>query len=304
MKPKLSVIILNYNNPDDTLECVRSLIKNNFDDYEVILIDNGSADNSKEILKKLESEYSNLTFIINEKNLGFAGGNNVGIGMSRCDYILLLNNDTVVKEDFLDSLLKQASEHPDAGIFCPKIYFYDNPDTIWFAGGYIDWKYDGTHVGYGDKDDSVYNTAVTCEYVTGCAMLIKKEVIKKIGLLDESFFAYQEDVDLCIRARNVGYNCVYIPYPHVWHKGGATSKKQGRMSPFHRYLGTRNKLAMIRKNFSRLRFADALLRELFVVTPVYILLYASRGHFDLIPAQLQGIIDSLKGKNKYLTNML
>ena len=125
MKPKLSVIILNYNNPDDTLECVRSLIKNNFDGYEILLIDNGSADDSKEILRKLESECSNLTFIINEKNLGFAGGNNVGIGVSVGDYILLLNNDTVVKEDFLDSLLKQASEHPDAGILCPKIYFYD-----------------------------------------------------------------------------------------------------------------------------------------------------------------------------------
>ena len=299
-QPKISVIILNYNNPFDTLECVYSLMKNNFNSYELILVDNGSTDNSKEILKELESEFSNLTFIINKKNLGFAGGNNVAVEAARGDYILLLNNDTVVKSDFLSGLMKQASEHHEAGIFCPKIYFYDRPDTIWFAGGYIDWKYEGAHIGHGTKDNNAYDTALICAYVTGCAMLIKREVIKKIGLFDESFFAYQEDVDLCIRARKAGYKCMYIPYPHVWHKVGLTSKKQGRMSPFIRYLGTRNKLTVVRKNYGKLRFVEALLRELFVVTPIYVLLYSSRGHFDLIPAQLQGIIDGLRRKNKYL----
>ncbi len=302
-KPEISVLILNYNNTNDTLECVHSLMKNNFNNYEIILIDNGSTDGSKEILKELESKYSNIIFIINKINLGFAEGANKGMSIARGDYILFLNNDTIVKEDFLDCLIKQASEHPDASIFCPKIYFYDRPDTIWFAGGYIDWKYQGAHIGYGRKDSNIYDTAATCEYVTGCAMLIKKEVIKKIGLFDESFFAYQEDVDLCIRARKAGYKCMYIPYPHVWHKEGATSKKQGRMSPFIVYLGTRNKLVMVRKNYSKLRFVDALLRELFIATPIYSLLYASRGHFDLPPARLQGIIDALNGKNKYLPKL-
>lgn len=302
-KPAISVIILNYNNPKDTLECVHSLMKNNFDSYEVILIDNGSKDGSVDILRQLEPEYPDLIFVINQKNLGFAGGNNIGINLSKGDAILLLNNDTVVKEDFLDGLMQQASLLPEAGVLCPKIYFYDRPDTIWFAGGYIDWKYDGTHIGYGKKDNSSYNSPLTCEYVTGCAMLIKREVIKKIGLLDESFFAYQEDVDFCIRARKGGYKCMYIPSPNVWHKAGATSKKQERMSPFHRYLGTRNKLALVRKNFGIFRLVDALFRELFIVTPVYIILYASRGHFDLIPAQLQGMIDGLKGKNRYSTEL-
>lgn len=301
-QPKLSVIVLNYNNPFDTQECVYSLMKSDFESYELILVDNGSTDNSSEIFKELKSKFSNLILINNKKNLGFAGGSNDAVKSARCDYILLLNNDTIVKKDFLAGLMKQASEHPDASIFCPKIYFYDRPDTIWFAGGYIDWKYEGAHIGYGKKDNNAYDTAVSCAYVTGCAMLIKKEVINKIGLFDESFFAYQEDVDFCVRARKAGYKCMYIPYPHVWHKVGLTSKKQGRMSPFIRYLGTRNKLTMVRKNYGKMRFFEALLRELFVVTPIYVLLYSSRGHFDLIPAQFQGIIDALKGKNKYLAS--
>ncbi|VVB85579.1 Glycosyl transferase family group 2 [uncultured archaeon] len=196
--------------------------------------------------------------------------------------------------------MQQVSLHPEAGIFCPKIYFYNMPNIIWFAGGYIDWKYDGAHIGYGKIDNSSYDSPLVSDYVTGCAMLIKREVIEKIGLLDASFFAYQEDVDLCIRAHKAGYECMYIPYPHVWHKAGATSKKHERMSPFHRYLGTRNKLALVKKNFGIFWLMDALFRELFIVTPVYIILYLSRWHFDLIPAQFQGIIDGVRGKNKYL----
>jgi len=274
-------------------------MKNDYENYEVILIDNGSTDNSQEVLKKLELEYSNLNFIINTKNLGFAEGNNIGIRASNGDYVLLLNNDTVVKENFLTSLMNQASKYPDSGVIGTKIYFYDEPDKIWFAGGYIDWKYDGAHIGYGELDENKYNTDKSVEFITGCTFLIKREVIEKVGLLDSSFFAYQEDVDWCVRIKKTGYQCIYVPYPEVWHKAGRTSKKQGRMSPLHRYLGTRNKLVLIKKNFSKLKFMDALLREILLVTPVYVILYASRGHFDLIPAQLQGIIDALRNRNKY-----
>lgn len=300
VKPKVAVVILNYNNPHDTIECVNSLMRNSYENFEVILIDNGSTDNSVEMLKTLK--YRNLTFIRNEKNLGFAGGCNIGIRhalRSGADYVLLLNNDTVVREDFLDSLMEQALKHPDAGVIGPKIYFYDESNKIWFAGGYIDWKYDGAHVGYGKPDAGEYNAEKPVEFVTGCAMLVKREVLERVGLLDSSLFLYQEDVDFCIRVRKAGYKCIYIPYPHVWHKGGATTKERRRMSPLHRYWGTRNKLALFRKNFGRLRFAEVVLREILVVTPILILLYAHRRHFDLIPAQLRGIIDGLKGKSNY-----
>ena len=299
-KPKVSIVVLNYNNPNDTIECINSLMRNSYENFDVILIDNGSTDNSVELLKPIK--YKNLIFIQNEKNLGFAGGCNVGIQyalQNGADYVLPLNNDTIIKEDFLDSLVGQASKYPDAGAIGPKIYFYDEPDKIWFAGGYIDWKYDGAHTGYGKLDDNKYNTEQSVEFITGCAMLIKREVIEKVGLLESSFFAYQEDVDFCVRVRKAGYKCIYIPYPEVWHKGGKTSKKQGRMSPFHRYLGTRNKIVLMKKNFGKLKFIDVLLREVFVVTPILIILYAYRRHFDLIPAQIQGIIDAIKNVNKY-----
>lgn len=304
-KPKVSLVVLNYNNPTDTIECISSLLKNSYENFEVILIDNGSTDNSVELLNSIH--YKNVIFIQNEKNLGFAGGCNMGIRhalQNNADYILLLNNDTVVKEDFLDNLIEQALKYSDAGAIGPKIYFYDEPDKIWFAGGYIDWKYDGAHIGYGKLDDNIYNTERSVEFISGCALLIKSEVVEKVGLLDPSFFAYQEDVDFCVRIKNAGYKCLYIPYPHLWHKGGTTTKKQGRMSPFHRYLGTRNKLVLYRKNYGRLQFMGVLLHEIFLVTPILILLYIYRRHFDLISAQLQGMIDGLKGKNRHLLNVL
>lgn len=299
-KPKVSIVVLNYNNPNDTIECINSLMKNNYRNFDVILIDNGSTDNSVELLNSIK--YKNLFFIQNEQNLGFAGGCNIGIRhalQNGAKYILLLNNDTVVKGDFLNSLIEQALKYPDAGAIGPKIYFYDEPDKIWFAGGYIDWKYDGAHTGYGKKDAEKYSTAKSVGFITGCAMLIKNEVIEKVGLLDTSFFAYQEDVDFCVRVRKARYTCIYLPYPAVWHRGGKTSKKHGRMSPFHRYLGTRNKLVLIKKNFRMLKLIDVFLREIFVVTPILIVLYVYRRHFDLIPAQIQGIIDAIIGRNKF-----
>lgn len=348
--PKVTILLLNYNDWKSAIECLESVYRTTYPNWEILVVDNGSENASvakikewaagnipvkskffgleeKEPIKYVEELFydeeenkvkvsqkvqewdllppgQKLLILRIKRNRGFTGGNNIGMKYilreKKTDYIVLLSNDVVVDDNFIGTLMKQASRYPDAGIFCTKIYFYDEPDTIWFAGGYIDWKNEGAHIGYEKKDNHAYDAAITCKYVTGCAMLIKKEVLEKIGLLDESFFAYQEDVDFCIRARKAGYKCMYIPSPRVWHKVGSTLKKEGRMSPLIRYLGTRNKLSMIRKNFGRLRLIEALLRELFVVTPVYIILYASRRHFDLIPAQFQGIIDALRGKNKYL----
>jgi GT2 family glycosyltransferase len=130
-------------------------------------------------------------------------------------------------------------------------------------------------------------------------MLMSRIALEKIGLLDSSLFAYHEDVDWCYRGRKLGFKCIYVPYPEVWHKGGATSKKEGRMSPMHRYLGTRNKLAVIKKNFGMMKFVEVLTREIFLVTPLYMALYTLRGHFDLISAHFEGIKDALKDRNKF-----
>lgn len=187
MKPKVAIIILNWNGWKDTIECLESLYQITYPNYDVIVVDNGSEDDSVERIKeyaeseiKIESKFfeyapSNkpikyieytreeaeagggkedkivdlssirkMILIKNKQNLGFAGGCNVGIQyalQNGADYVLPLNNDTIIKEDFLDGFIGQASKYPDAGAIGPKIYFYDEPDKIWFAGGYIDWKY-------------------------------------------------------------------------------------------------------------------------------------------------------------------
>lgn len=272
---------------------------NNYPNFDVILIDNGSRDNSIEILSQLS--YPNLLFIKNKQNLGFAEGNNIGIRHALengADFVLLLNNDTIVKEDFISELIKQARKYPNAGAIGPKIYFLDRPNIIWFAGGYIDWKYDGAHFGYGEEDKGKYDVARRVDFISGCAMLLRRAALEKVGLLDSSLFAYHEDVDWCYRARKLGLECIYIPYPEVWHKGGSATKKKGRMSPFHRYLGTRNKIVVAKKNLGKNKFFDVLLREIFLVTPCYIALYSKRGHFDLLLAHLKGVIDALGGRNR------
>ncbi len=229
--PKVFIVIVNWNGWEDTKECLESLSKVNYDNFEVILIDNGSSGD----YRLATGDYRfKIQTIYNEENLGFAGGNNQGIKLAldppeggAADYVLLLNNDTTVEPDFLAKLVQEAEEDESAGIAGPLIYFYP-PDSakkmIWSAGGKItNYSTRGELIAYQEPDEEEYQTAEQVDYISGTCLLIKAEVIKKIGLISEDYFLYYEDTDWCLRANKVGWRSLLAPLAKIYHKASRST---------------------------------------------------------------------------------
>lgn len=245
MQPKVTILILNYNNWSDTYECLKSLKGLAYDNYQILVVDNGSDQKPEQSL--------GVSVIYNQDNLGFSGGNNVGIKEALkkdSDYILLLNNDTTVEKDFLKKMIEVGENDFEAGILGSKIYFYNQPNKIWFAGGVIaPFKIKGYHLGLNEKDKGQYEETDLVDYITGCCMLIKREVIDTIGYLDEDYFLYYEDSDYCWRARKAGFKCLMAPQAKIYHK---CSVGLGEASPTYVYYHIRNAFLMVKKNGSTL----------------------------------------------------
>lgn len=220
--PKISIIIVNWNGKNYLFDCLNSVYKSNFLDYEIIIIDNGSKDESQKMLQK---KFLEIKLILNKKNLGFAKANNQGIKIAQGEFIFLLNNDTVIHPDLLRILSDKLSSNEKIGIVGPKIY-YTNSQRIWFAGGCIDWAKGKTyHLNRDLTDSESEDSEKEVDFITGCALMIKREVIDKIGFLDQNFFAYYEDADWCQKAIRAGYRVVYLPFGGVWHIKSATSSR-------------------------------------------------------------------------------
>jgi len=265
------IIIVNWNQPDLTIECLKSIYDLRCKNYElqIVVVDNGSTDDS---VKKIQS--SKLNVIETGENLGFAGGNNVGITHALendADYVCLLNNDTVVDPGLIEGLLKTFKEYPKAGAVSPKIYFakgfefhknrYDNNElgnVIWYAGGDMDWdNVYGSNHGVDEVDKGQFDSIRQTDFATGCCMMIPAKVLQEVGLLNEDYYLYLEDVELCQRIHNSKYKILYTPYTHLWHK---VSQSSGIGSQLNDYFTTRNRLAFGMKHAS-LRAKFALLRE-------------------------------------------
>lgn len=247
----VAVIVLNWNNAADTLECVASLRASNNPHLSVVVVDNGSTDSSWE---KLQQQLSNtdVTLLQSGANLGYAGGNNVGIRAAlnyRPEYIWILNPDTLVHTLCLDELLKAAEKHPQAGILVPKILYKDRPHIIWYAGGDYDMTRAQTnHWRFGAQDDGRFDyTSCKATFATGCSLFVRREVFEKIGLLDERYFLYWEDTEFSRRALRVGYEICYVSAARVWHQLMASSGQHDGRSPTYDYYSLRNRLWYIRE---------------------------------------------------------
>ena len=321
MNSNVSIIILNWNGWKDTIECLESLYQITYPNseaffvntlpqrdakgrYDVIVVDNGSMDESIEKIKEycegeigVESkffEYSGgnkpikiieyrrkeaeagggkekeiidlpsnkkLIIIKNEKNYGFAEGNNIGIRYAlkalNPGYVLLLNNDTVVDKEFLGELVKVGESDEKIGIIGPKIYYYDKPNKINFAGGRINfWKGRGEHICGNEIDKGQYDKIKKVDYIEGSCFLIRKRVIEKVGMMNINYFAYWEEADWCARVQKVGYKIIYAPKSMIWHKVSSTSKK---ISGFFEYHNTRNRFLFMKKYATRIQFISFIL---------------------------------------------
>ena len=224
--PKVSIIILNWNGLKDTIECLESLKKISYPNYKVIVVDNASSGNDVEVLRVTYGDYVHI--VSNEKNYGYAEGNNIGMRYAlgnNCDYVLLLNNDTVVDTDFLSELVRVAESDQKIGIEAGKVYYYDSPNRLQTVGGKVNWWL-GRLRHYGEVDDTGQFDQVTeRDWVYATAMLIKRQVMETISLLDPAFFFGIEEYDYCTSTTRAGFKVVYVPTSKVWHKGGDSRKK-------------------------------------------------------------------------------
>jgi len=248
MQKKVYIVVLNWNGKEDTLECLKSLRITSYDNYRVILVDNGSEDDSVVAVKE---NFPEVEVVETGKNLGFAGGNNVGIEYAMgkgADYVYLINNDTTVDPDYLKELVAVAEADPKVGAVGSKICYHSEPDRIWFAGGKINWlKNKGEHIGLDEIDKGQYDETGEVGYLTGCSLLLKREVVEKIGVLEDDYFLYYEDADYSQRVKNAGYKVMYAPKSKIYHKV-SRSTKPGSAS--YVYYHVRNGLVNARRNGS------------------------------------------------------
>ncbi|MFH1847977.1 MAG: glycosyltransferase family 2 protein [Candidatus Omnitrophota bacterium] len=284
----VSVVILNLNGEEHTSECIKSLADSDYRDFHVILVDNGSTDDSPQ---KLKQRFPSVSFIRNNSNLGFCRGVNIGIEYAlentTSKYILLLNNDTAVNKNFLYELVDVFMEHKDIGIVGGVEYRYDRPDKIRMAGHKFFWW-----IGLQGRVKKVRAPGPRdVQSVPGSCLMIRKKVIEKIGLLDERFFAYYDDADWCFRARNAGYRVAYSPKAGIRHRASQVIKKR---TPEEYYFYARNQPLFMLKHCPRLFLANYFI-VYFLKIFLRVIYFKLTAQKEKSSAVFKGFSDFLKG---------
>lgn len=246
MEPSIGVILINYDNEFYTIPCIESLCESTYPNLDIIVVDNGSAPQS---ISAIRTAYPDVTYIELGENRGFTGGNNAGIRYALDqgdDYIILLNNDTIVAPDMFDILIGVMEKDPEIGVTGPMIYYHDHPEIIWSVAGAIDWQHGRSFmVGLNETDHGQFGDLPReADFVTGCALLVRREVWEKVGLLDDEFFIYYEETEWCVRAGRAGYKICYVPNAKMWHKISIEARAS---SPWAYYYMTRNRFLFLKK---------------------------------------------------------
>ena len=280
---KISIISINYNGIKDTCELIDSIPFNN--EMEVIVVDNASTQDEASLIAK---RYPQVKVIRSHHNLGFAGGNNLGIKEAKGEYILLINNDTFFKEYHIDALINRLESSDRIGIVCPKLRFAWGNNPIQFTGY--------THlspitvrnqaIGFGEDDHGQYDIATPTPYAHGAAMLIKRDAINKVGLMPECFFLYYEELDWSMMFTRAGYEIWYDPACTVYHKESQTT---GQNSPLRTYYITRNRLLLVKRNYNGINKYLSYLYLIGIVATRDILKYTFQGRLKLVKAVYRGI---------------
>ena len=282
---KISIITVNYNGLKDTCALIESIPFN--ENMEVIVIDNASKQDEASIIQKL---FPQVKVIRSEKNLGFAGGNNIGIKKAKGKYLFLINNDTVFKEFNVDFLINRLESFPKIGIVCPKIRFAWGTNPIQYAGYTPLSKITVRNqaIGFGEEDHGQYDSARPTPYSHGAAMLIKQEAIEKVGLMPEDYFLYYEEIDWSMMFTRAGYEIWYDPACTIYHK---ESQSTGQDSPLRTYYITRNRLLLVKRNWQGIYKYLAYCYLTCIVAPRDIIKHTLNGRLDLSKAVYKGVGD-------------
>ena len=281
----LSIITVNYNGIKDTCELIDSITFT--DKMEVIVVDNGSIENEASLISH---RYPKVKTIRSDKNLGFAGGNNLGMKAAKGKYLFLVNNDTYFEDFNIKPLIDRLESSPTIGIVCPKICFAWGNNPIQFAGYTPLSKVTVRNqaIGYGEEDKGQYNTPHPTPYAHGAAMLIKREAIDKVGLMPECYFLYYEELDWSIMFARVGYEIWYEPSCTIYHK---ESQSTGQSSPLRTYYFTRNRLLLVKRNWYGISKYISYIYLIALVAPRDILQNVNAGKMVHTKAIIKGICD-------------
>lgn len=289
--PDISFVTVNYNGLEHTRALLNSLkVIEGLFTFEVIVVDNGSSENQAEILAL---EYPNHIVIRSDINLGFAGGNNIGIRRSSARYIMLINNDTIIPDGSLKELISFMDSNPQAGGVSPRIQFMTPPGSVQFAG-YTQLTritLRNSIVGYSETDKGQFMTVTETPYLHGAAMLVKREAIEKAGFMCEDYFLYYEELDWSMRLTESGYKLWYVPQALVIHK---ESMSTGNDTPLKRYYMTRNRLLFAKRNRKGTVRILSYIYQTAVACPKDILIALLRRRVDLAKAICTGVNDFMK----------
>ena len=283
MNIEVSIITINYNGLEDTCALVESIPFN--ENMEVIVVDNASNNQEAETIAK---RFPQIKVIQCNHNLGFAGGNNLGIQAAQGRYLFLVNNDTVFKDFNVQALIDRTDSSPNIGIVCPKIRFAWDNNPIQFAGySQLSRISVRNHaLGFNEEDHGQYDTGHPTPYAHGAAMLIRRDAINKVGLMPECYFLYYEELDRSMMFTRSGYQIWYEPQCTIYHK---ESRATGQNSPLRTYYLTRNRLFLVRRNPQEFNQTLAYLYLMGIVALRDILKYALAARFDLLKATIRAL---------------
>ena len=295
MNKKLSIILLNYNGYEDTINCVKSIQKSkNLKNYDIIVVDNKSPDDSLKYLRKVKD----IILIESPSNDGFACGNNIGIKYAlehNSDYILLLNNDTEVDENAISIMLDKISNDDSLGIVECRIMYYSEKNKINYFGGHVDFTSCLAVHHHLNKEykEGMEEKFFYTDFITGCSLMIKREVFEKVGLLPEEYFMYYEDTDFCVNVVDNGYKLGVCSDSVIYHK--VSSSSGGQASPFSTKWATRNRILFMKKFKKKTK--GLLTKFIFYSSRIPVaLIYIFTGKFKLLKAMNEGIKEGRKIK--------
>ena len=292
--PELSIITVNYNGINDTLMMIESVLSNLIQEVEIIVVDNGSLHDESALLKE---KYPFVKAIRSSRNLGFAGGNNLGYKHSIGKYILFLNNDTILKDDSLRFLIETLKSNPRVAGVSPKILYNDELGRIQYAG-YTELSsitIRNKTIGNNEKDFGHYDITAPTAYLHGAAMLVKREVIEDVGMMPECYFLYYEEMDWSAQMKKAGYELMYEPRSVVYHN---ESSSTGKDSPLKIYYMTRNRLLYAWRNRCGLNRIISLIYLALISTSKDIVKFAVGLNFDLVKATFMGCFDFFRSQTK------
>lgn len=291
--PLVYCVILNLDGRDVLVETLETVERMAYPNSRMVVVDNGSRDGSQDMVR---SRFAAVTLIENGENLGFGGGNNVGLQYALdqgADWVFLLNNDITVAPDLLTELMAVAPSDGKIGILGPKIYYHSEPEKIWYTGGNINY-FTGiiSHRGLRKEDRGQYDRVEATDYITGCAMLIKRGVLEEIGMFDPVYYPiYSEDADLCVRAKRAGYRIVYVPKARLWHK--VSSFSGGGLTPFKTKLKVEHNLIFF-KRYARWYHWLTIPWFVGALSLVFIGKELLKGNLRIVSALLDGFVKAMR----------